>query len=272
MLRTRILTAVVVLPLAVAGILWLPTAAVAAVLAALLAVGAWEWARLASLTSVIARRGFVVAGLVVFALLWYPPVRAATAWAVLLLAVLWWLAAVVLVARFPRGWDLSVGVPAVAAALGLLVLAAPYVGLVTLHAGSQGAALMLLMFVLIWAADTGAYFAGRAWGRHKLAPRVSPGKTREGAIGGIALALLAAAIGGWLLEFHGLRLAAFVLLGGVTAAVSIVGDLAISMFKRQAGVKDSGTLFPGHGGVLDRLDSMLAAAPVFVLGLALIAP
>lgn len=270
MLRTRVITAAIVLPLAVAGILWLPTPAVAVLFAALLGVGAWEWSRLLPLSSQIARGGLTAAAVGVFALCWYPGWRPHLASVLLPLAVCWWGLAVVLLVRFPRGWDLSVAWPGLGAALGLLVLSAPFTALVTLHADTQGALLVLFLFVLIWAADTGAYFAGRAWGQHKLAERVSPGKTREGALGGIGLALLAAGLGGWALGYPAWQLGVFVLLGGVTAAISIVGDLTISMFKRQAGVKDSGNLFPGHGGVLDRLDSVFAAAPVFVLGLQLI--
>lgn len=270
MLRTRLITAAIVLPLVVASIIWLPTPALAVLFGGLLAIGAWEWSGLMALSSKTARG--VLAGLCtcIFAVCWVPAWRAQIAVWLLPLAVVWWLLAIVLLIRFPRGWDLSTGWPGFGATLGLLVLAAPFTALVALHAWSRGAFLVLFLFVLIWAADTGAYFAGRAWGRAKLAPAVSPGKSREGAYGGIGLALVAAALGGWIFGFAGLQLLVFVLLGGVTAAVSIIGDLTVSMFKRQAGVKDSGNIFPGHGGVLDRLDSVFAAAPVFVLGLELI--
>jgi len=124
---------------------------------------------------------------------------------------------------------------------------------------------MLMMF-MIWGADSGAYFTGRALGRHKLAPRASPGKTWEGVIGGMVLSVLVS----WgVVRLFGLNIVvdpAYVLLVVVTVAASIVGDLLESIFKRQAGVKDSGTIFPGHGGVLDRLDSLFAATPFFVLG------
>lgn len=272
MLRTRILTAAIVLPLVVASIVWLPTAAVAALFAGLLAVAAWEWGGLIAVTEGHARAVLAVVSVPVLAACWYPAWRVAIGGFLLPLAVLGWLLAIVAIIRFPRGWDISITWPALGAALGLFVLAAPFTALVTLHAGGRGAALVLLLFVLIWAADTGAYFAGHAWGRTPLAARVSPGKSREGAYGGVALALLAAGLGGWLLGYAGAQWLAFVLLGGVTAILSIVGDLTISMFKRQAGVKDSGNLFPGHGGVLDRLDSLFAAAPLFVLGVEWIGP
>ncbi|MBS63039.1 MAG: hypothetical protein CMN27_08815 [Salinisphaera sp.] len=152
-------------------------------------------------------------------------------------------------------------------ATGLLTLVAAVAAVTYLHQSDQGALLLLAFFFLVWAADTGAYIAGRTFGRHKLAPAVSPGKTREGAVGGVVAAMVFAGLGAWVLGFGEARLVGFVLLGAWVAVISIVGDLTISMFKRHAGIKDSGTLFPGHGGVLDRLDSVLAAAPWFVAGL-----
>ena len=128
----------------------------------------------------------------------------------------------------------------------------------------QGSALLLLVLAIIWAADIGAYFAGHRWGRLKLAPQVSPGKTLEGVAGGLVSAVLVAGAGGSLL---GLPLAVMLPLGLCMAALSIVGDLAESMFKRSVGLKDSGRLFPGHGGLLDRIDSITAAAPLFALAL-----
>lgn len=268
MLLTRILTAAVLLPLVIAGILFLPTAGVAVVAGIFLVACAWEWGVLTRLSATGTRAAFAVITTGVLLLLWWQ--QGAATNIILGLSVLWWLLATVWLLRFPRIWDLSVGSAAVAGALGLLLLAAPFLALVRLHAGTAGPQLVLCLFVLIWSADTGAYFAGRALGRHKLAPRVSPGKTVEGAGGGLLLSLLAAWLGAWWLGFDGAKTAGFILLGGIVALVSIVGDLTISMFKRQAGVKDTGAILPGHGGVLDRLDSLLAAAPVFVLGITLL--
>ena len=123
---------------------------------------------------------------------------------------------------------------------------------------------------LVWAADTFAYFAGSRFGRRKLAPRISPGKTVEGAIGAFAGGALVAVAGGWLLDQRGLALVLLVALAVLTLAASIIGDLVESLVKRQANVKDSGALFPGHGGLLDRLDSVFAAMPVFAAGKMLI--
>ncbi|MDT0617327.1 phosphatidate cytidylyltransferase [Salinisphaera sp. P385] len=267
MLKTRILTALVALPLVIAAILWLPTTGVALIVGALLTLGAWEWSRLGG----IHETGPRVVGAGVAALLmlggWYGLVHPGLVLTWLGAALVWWAAAVRWIPAFPRGWDASLGRPALTLASGLLVLSACFVALVDLHAHRGGPTLLLLLLVLIWAADTGAYFAGRALGRHKLAPNVSPGKTMEGAIGGLALTALAGALAAWWLDLAGGAALAFILLAVLTGAISIVGDLTQSMFKRHAGVKDSGNLFPGHGGVLDRIDSLLAAAPLFVLGL-----
>jgi phosphatidate cytidylyltransferase len=156
------------------------------------------------------------------------------------------------------------------AALGLLVIPAAVVGLLGVRASVLARGGLLTLFALVWAADIAAYFVGRALGRRKLAPQVSPGKSWEGFGGGMAGALLVGiAAGAWLQPSPGpwllwLPLCVFV------AAVSVVGDLTESLLKRLVGVKDSGTLLPGHGGVLDRIDSLLAAAPMMALGLSLL--
>jgi phosphatidate cytidylyltransferase len=151
---------------------------------------------------------------------------------------------------------------------GLPVLVPAFIALARLQVATGGFAsgpqIVLWLVLLVIAADVGAYFAGRRFGRRKLAPRVSPGKTLEGALGGIALVSLIA----WAGAAHfGLPQPAVVAFGCVVGIFSIVGDLTESMFKRAAGLKDSGILLPGHGGLLDRIDSVTAAAPLYALGL-----
>lgn len=263
----RILTAAILIPLVVWAILRLPTAAFAAATGVFLALAVWEWAGLIPLRT----RAAKILYLVLFAAL------AAGAWvllqrhpeglvALLPLAVTWWLVAALWL-RWPQlgsGW-MAFKIPLV-----LLAVLPAWLALGALHGRAEpapGPVLALFVFVLMWVADSGAYFTGKTLGRHKLAPRVSPGKTWEGALGGfIGGGLFALAVGLWF-GWSGNRLTGFVVLAGICVAVSIVGDLFISLLKRQQGLKDTGRLFPGHGGVLDRIDSLLAAAPVFVFGL-----
>ena len=180
--------------------------------------------------------------------------------AVLWVALAWWGLALLWIVRYPTP------VPVVLAALaGVLVLVPFWLAMVSiLRIPNQGPVLTLLALCVVSAADIGAYFSGRRFGRLKLAPQVSPGKTWEGLIGGVLLAGLAAAAGAVLLD-----LPAMVMLptGLGVAVLSVVGDLTESMFKRNVGAKDSGHLVPGHGGVLDRLDSITAAMPLFALAL-----
>lgn len=176
------------------------------------------------------------------------------------LATLMWLAALLLVTRYP------VRIAGVATAVaGIAVVALAAVALMRLHLDWQrGPELLLFLFVLVWAADIGAFFTGRAIGRKKLAPAVSPGKTWEGVGGGMLLAAMAAVAGA---AWFGFGSGWFLPLCLLVAAISVVGDLSVSIFKRNAGLKDSGRIFPGHGGILDRVDSITAAGPVFVFGL-----
>ncbi|HNJ85279.1 MAG TPA: phosphatidate cytidylyltransferase, partial [Agitococcus sp.] len=147
---------------------------------------------------------------------------------------------------------------------GLILLIPAWAGLTDLHQASPW--WLLYVFCLVWGADTGAYFAGRKFGKHKLAPSVSPGKTIEGFVGGLittSMLIVAVAI---YRDLSAIRFVAFVGLSLLTVLASVLGDLLESMVKRQAGVKDSGNIFPGHGGALDRIDSLTAAAPLFALG------
>jgi phosphatidate cytidylyltransferase len=155
--------------------------------------------------------------------------------------------------------------PLIIGAAGLVVLVASWVALMGLR-DEFGPGYVLFLFLLIWVADIGAYFAGRRWGRRKLASIISPGKTWEGALGAGTAALALALAGAVVLDW-GSRWPGFVAICMVTVGFSIAGDLFESMMKRQRGLKDSGSLLPGHGGVLDRVDSLTAAAPVFLLGL-----
>lgn len=271
-LQRRLLTAAVLIPLVVWVVLALPTPYLAGLLGLLALGGAWEWACLMGWTSALARWSFVAsvgAGLAVLALVATPGTTSPLAVPLMTVALVWWAAAVVWVVRVQSGAD--AGFPratAVRVLVGWLVLVPAWAALVELHgSGDDGPARVMFLMLLIWTADSGAYFAGRRWGATRLASRVSPGKTWEGVAGGAAAVALLTLAALAVLHVPGPRTVLFVLLCLLTVPVSILGDLAESLFKRMAGVKDSGRLLPGHGGVLDRVDSLTAAAPFFTLGL-----
>ena len=259
-LRKRLVTALLLAAVVIVVLFWLPPGAAVSTVVVVMLAGAWEWAGFSGWRTPAQRSAYVVAiGLAMLAAWRY---TSATDGLVSFLRVVacWWLAAflwVVLAAE--RGGRTA------AALVGFAVLVPAAVGLGRLAlVQPHGPLLLLFLLVLIAAADVGAYFGGRSLGRHKLAPRVSPGKTWEGFAAGMIGAIVAAIVGARLFEQPTLP---WVLVCVVVALVSVVGDLAESMFKRRVGLKDSGNLLPGHGGVLDRIDSLTAAGPSFLLGL-----
>jgi phosphatidate cytidylyltransferase len=263
-LKLRVLTALVLAPLVIFATLALPHSGFAFVAALIFAVGAWEWAGLSSLSASgrLGYAGFVAA---LFAID-YSLMTTKPDWILPLLglALVWWALALTLVVRFPASgvfWSRSRAARSIA---GLAVLVPAWVGLVLLHGTDPYLALMTM--VLVSFADIGAYFAGRAFGRHKLAPEVSPGKTWEGLMGALAVTALIGYGATYIISLRSDLTATFVLLCLATVLASVVGDLVESMFKRLVGAKDSSNLLPGHGGVLDRMDSLTAAAPVFAVG------
>ena len=245
----------------VVGVLMLLDPAVALpVIALVFLAAAWEWAGFAGAASSLQRTGYLVATGVVLGALWVWTQDPASLDRLLWLAVAWWISASLWLAAMPRrGGKLA------AFLSGFLVLAPAAVALAHLVLIEPlGRELLLYLVVLVAAADVGAYFGGRRFGRHKLAPYVSPGKTWEGLGSGLLAAGFVALAGAVAL---GQPWSPWLLLSLGVALVSVIGDLVESMFKRRAGLKDSGTLLPGHGGVLDRIDSLTAAGPVFLLGL-----
>jgi len=260
LLAQRVITALVLGVVVACIVLFVPVPGVLILLGALWGAGAWEWAQFARLTG--AAR-WLYAGVVVVAMV--PALRAVppeAAVAALAVALLWWAAALVGVLTYPRPYG-----RVAAAVAGLATLLPPwYVFAYLLRVEPLGRELALAAFVIVWAADIGAYAVGRRFGRVKLAPAVSPGKTWAGVSGGLAAAGLAGVAVAALL---GLPVPALLAIALATAAVSVLGDLNVSLFKRNVGLKDSGRLLPGHGGVLDRIDSLTAAVPIFALGLEL---
>lgn len=259
-MTTRIITAAVLVASVLVCVLWLPSWAMALVFGVAWAVGAWEWGRLVGwrATGVWLYVGAIVA----LGLLGGPWFGASGASAFAWLAAGWWVAAFVGVIAYP--WRVPSFFVAVA---GILALVPSWFLLAFVHnSGPRGPVLVLSLLCVVWAADVGAYFCGRTFGRVKLAPSVSPGKTWEGVGGGLAAATLVGVGAGMLLEQSA---AIWALIASIVAMVSIVGDLTVSLCKRRAGTKDSGDLLPGHGGMLDRIDSLTAAVPIFFLGLSL---
>lgn len=281
MLKERLLSAVIMIAVVLCALFWLPPLFFTVALAAIVVIGMWEWAQFAGFKRPIARAlvAFITIGLLIF------PIFAATdaikagrfltdeTIPLLFAACVWWAIALILVLTYPNSaaiWSKSVSAKFVFGFLTLIPFVIATLALRFYHYNSspyQGTLLLLYVFLLVWAADSGAYFFGRAFGKHKIAPKVSPGKSWEGAIGGLFTAGVIAFL---FLQFappnlfgKSLALTPFILLSVATVAISILGDLTESMFKRQAGIKDSSNLIPGHGGVLDRIDSLTAAVPFF---------
>jgi phosphatidate cytidylyltransferase len=270
MLKQRILTALVLAPLAIAIVLFLPTEIVAVIIGTLCLMALWEWTRLAGVASQAVRGVVVAVNAVIFALLWEirdEPV----AWYVVGAGIAWWLIALLWMRHFSYA-----AAPTRENAVKKLVAAEfaippAWLALMIIHGNlNHGHAWALFTLVLIWAADSAAYFAGKRYGTTKLAPQISPNKTLAGVWGALAGAGTVALLSGWLFHLRGFALAVLVALSLLTVLASILGDLVESLLKRQANVKDSGALFPGHGGLLDRLDSLFAAIPVFAAGKALL--
>lgn len=211
----------------------------------------------------------IVFGLILSAFLAW---KAVWGMALLIPALLWWCLAGFWITRYPAGLNSETPSGPVKALIGMLVLLPSYYSLWSLHASEHGPITIAVLLMMIWATDTGGYFFGRQFGKRKMAPLVSPKKSIEGLIGGLISAMIIAGIcGPWLLGYNITQSLIFIGFGILVGMFSVIGDLSISMFKRAADVKDSGTLFPGHGGVLDRLDSLFSASPIFLLGLGILA-
>ena len=271
MLVQRVITALVLLPLLIGAIAYLPPAWLYAVFCAAGLLAAWEWAGLMGPagTRTPIRIAFVASCAAMMLIGWF--LRAHAMWACVAAAA-WWVFAITLVRGYPANFERSRPKLGAMWLIGLLLVVPTMLGLWMLHAMPNGPWRVFFLFFLIFAADTGAYLAGRNFGKRKLAPSVSPGKTVEGMVGGLLLcAAWAACAGPLVFEIdRPQQILLLVALSLVVAAFSVLGDLSESMFKRAAGVKDSGTILPGHGGMLDRVDSILAGAPMMALGLTLL--
>ena len=269
MLKQRIITALLLVPLVLGALFFLPLKFFALLAALVFLLASREWS--AFVTAQPQQWLPLVFCLLLGASLFWVPVE--QLWipqlhplvmGVLWTAVSWWLLGRESI------WLKSL--------FGLVTLVPFFWSLVAIrgynfyHDPMMGAWILLFVMGLVWAADSGAYFFGKAFGKHKLAPAVSPGKTIEGMLGGLFTASLLAIGVTWFMGFVPAKMGTVLLCSLLAVLASVLGDLAESMFKREAGIKDSGTLLPGHGGILDRIDSLTAALPVFLLSYLLLGP
>lgn len=255
----------VLAPLGILAVLYLTPQQFWWLLAGLFAVAGWEWARFVEVHNIWLR--LVLALVVALGVVMGEEHLASQELALTGTAgVLVWIIASLWLANSDLRPTKSCTGRLFKGLFGLLLILIGAYALGTLFSQPNGRYWLLLLLLLVWAADVGAYIAGRTLGRHKLAPRVSPGKTWEGVFGGLLLTSVVALIASRWMTLQPGQLWWLLAVGLATVAISVVGDLFISLMKRQAGLKDAGRIFPGHGGVLDRFDSLIAAAPVFLLG------
>lgn len=281
MFKSRLITALILVPIVIAALFLLPQAGFTILVLAISMLAAWEWGQFAGLAGRqqriwVALIFGIIITLMLFSLPSYQPLLSLPLVNYsLLISLSWWTVALILVLSYPRSASLWRHSRMLRLMFGIFTLVPFFWSMLVLrryHFDSDhyaGAWWLLFVMLLVWGADSGAYFCGKLFGKHKLAPRVSPGKTIEGMLGG----LLTSALIAW-----GFSLVVplpvsdriLVLCAVIATLASVLGDLTESMFKREAGIKDSGHLIPGHGGILDRIDSLTAAVPVFTCMLLLI--
>lgn len=272
MLIQRILTAIVLIPLVIIALFFAPLSIFSYLIITVCALATWEWSHFLGIVEKTQKAIFMVLIISLLALLYLIPIdlslKGQLYTYIICLSIVWWLIALLLVISYPQSakyWSKSILIKLLFA---LFTLIPFYISMLELRSINYdidrytGAVWLLYVFVLVWATDTGAYFAGRAIGKHKLAVKVSPGKTIEGFIGGVSLAILVCLLV-YLTGYFAISFINFLISSLLAILVSVLGDLTESMFKREAGIKDSGNLIPGHGGILDRIDSLTAAVPVF---------
>jgi phosphatidate cytidylyltransferase len=273
-LKQRVLTAVPLAAVLIAAVLHLPVLPLAVLFGAVVLLAAWEWSQLLVVRPIGVRLLYLLPFLLAMPFLYYhcdlggTPVLARVQ-PLLGAACLFWSVCVLWIKGYPGSAVIWGSLPG-RALVGLLVLLPAWLAVVFLLSFPHGQWLMLFVVLLVACADIGAYFFGSTWGRHKMLPAVSPAKSWEGFWGGMLCCLALAVLVWWLLPIPLLGLVGILAIVMCTALAGVVGDLVESMVKRHSGVKDSGCLLPGHGGILDRVDSLTAAAPVFSLALILV--
>lgn len=282
MFKQRVITALILAPLALAAVFFLPLPGFALFISAAFLLGAWEWSGFCGLPSKAMRWVYISLTATILALLyWQLPVQ--ISWPVetnvllsslLLAGNAWWLLAIVLVLTYPRSQKLWANSDWGKALMGWLTLIPAWAAVMFIRSTDYatstftGAWLICCLLFLVWAADIGGYIVGKPFGKHKLLPKVSPGKTIEGMLGGLALVAIVVTVIAYLQDWPA-QVGTWYVAALLLTILSVFGDLTESMFKRVAGKKDSGAFLPGHGGILDRIDSLTATAPLFAIILAI---
>ncbi|WP_276902830.1 phosphatidate cytidylyltransferase [Frischella perrara] len=272
MLIQRLLAALVLIPIVIAGLFFLSISNFAIVMLVIFALSSWEWAQFLHFTTKRSKSIFTILLTTLAAIIYYLPsyvyLPINIFEIILLSSIAWWSVALVLVLSYPKSvklWGTSFFNKLLFAFFTLMPFSIAMIQLRQINYGLnsyEGAYWLLYILVLVWATDSGAYFAGRLWGKHKLAPSVSPGKTIEGLMGGVASSIIIGLLV-YYSHFFNAPFYPFMISSVVAIFASVLGDLTESMFKREANIKDSGHLIPGHGGILDRIDSLTAAMPIF---------
>ncbi|CAM2769174.1 phosphatidate cytidylyltransferase [Vibrio rarus] len=275
-MKQRIITALILGPLVIWGVFQLPFVGFMLMLGAITLIGLWEWTQFIESGPRATKMILLLTGfLCTFSFIPSNTISnfdiTGSLSIVIAIGACWWIIASALAITYPKSTSLWKDSDILRFFFGLLTLVPFFWSIVALRAvhvdvdSYYGAKLVMYVCALVWAADSGAYFAGRHFGKHKMAPHVSPNKTIEGLIGGIIVALL---VGWGMATWFELQFSTpwlMILLTLITVIISVLGDLVESMFKRVAGIKDSSNIIPGHGGVLDRVDSLTAAFPVFTI-------
>ena len=264
MLMQRVITASILVLVLLSIILFLPPVYFQLFAGLLALISVWEWSRLAGLSNKAFRIVYV---LLFIPLLWWIWKEQSIQEVMLWIGGVWWICATCLVLMYPQAKNLW-SKPVLLSLAGFALLLPVWSALLVISFHPEWSYLLILLFLLVAASDIGAYFSGRAFGQHKLAPEVSPNKTWEGFWGGVLASSIVALLANLMLSSHDVELSTGILMfliGALVAGMGVMGDLLESMMKRQAGFKDSGSILPGHGGVLDRIDSITAAAPAFAL-------
>lgn len=280
MLKQRILTAVVLVPVALYGVFMLPLWGFSLFIQAVLMMGAWEWSPLMGVRRTSARIAYTAfIGALIGVLSWLAPYQhlweggelSSIIYYTIAVGGVWWVIALAMVVNYPSSRRMWSRTRAIVGVFGTLIFVPTWAALVTVRSIDIdesrffGGWVVLFILLLVWAADVGAYFAGVRYGRNKMMPAVSPGKTMEGLCGGLTLAFVVMMVVAHWTKIPADQFTGYYLTGLFTVVASVFGDLSESMFKRSAGVKDSGSILPGHGGILDRIDSLTAAVPIFTL-------